>query len=200
VEARVARVAAAEVERRAGPESGRAVAADAWSGLARLARCAGEVLAARREGGNSAAAVFAQVAGFADLREELQAQASSDSPAGVSGTLGGACAEEEKRVRASRAKLEQGQREVRRSAQLARAKEGPASGCARLANLDKPGFPPPLVMRTPQRDFFIVGLLFRIHFITEAIGPTSCHWCVTSLFPVALYLVSSQDGYQEHAR
>jgi hypothetical protein len=126
----------AEVERRAGPESGRAVAADAWSGLARLARCAGEVLAARREGGNSAAAVLAQVAGFADLREELQAQALSDSPAGGAGTLGGACAAELARVWVSRVKLEERQREVRRSAQLARAKEGPASGCARPANLD----------------------------------------------------------------
>ena len=120
------REAEEEEERRAGPGSARAVAADAWSGLARLARCAGEVRAARREGANSAASVLAQVAGFADLRKELTAGALS--PAGGAGTLGGVCAAEEEGVRASRAELEERQRDVRRSAQLAHAKEGPASG------------------------------------------------------------------------
>jgi 3-oxoacyl-(acyl-carrier-protein) synthase len=103
------------------------VAADSWSGLARLAQCAGVVLAARREGAlTSAASVLAEVAGFAALREALQSGALS--PAGGAAALGDACAAGEEGVRQSRAKLEEMQREVRRSAQLARAKEGPASG------------------------------------------------------------------------
>jgi len=111
---------------RAAAEAVAEVAADAWSGLAQLVRCAGVVLAARRECGNSAATVLAQVWGFVDLREELQAGALF--PAGGAGTLRDAWAAEDERVRASRAKLEERQREVRRSAQLARAKDGPASG------------------------------------------------------------------------
>ena len=143
-----------EEARQAGAGGGRAVAADAWSGLARLARCAGVVLAARREGANSAATVLAKVAGFADLRDELKAGARSDSPAGGAGALGDACAAEEDEVRASRTELEKRQREVRQSAQLARAKEGPTSGKERPASVDQPGQICFWAMRTPELVFW----------------------------------------------
>ena len=118
------------------------VAANSFSGLARLARCAGVVLAARREGGNSAASVLAEVEGFTALLKELQKLQQSlevPSPGGCAAMLGGACAAAEKGVQESREQLEAMQREVRRSTQLSRAMEGPASGLDRSAIMNTTG-------------------------------------------------------------